>query len=208
MASIVGPGAVAGPAPVDLSSTAAAARDLQLAAAIRHGDAQAFETLYRAYHAPLWRFAHLAVNSSAVAEELVQDVFLAVWQGRETWDVRESVRGWLYAAVRNRAIKYRRHAQVGQRLVDDVTDDQVPGMGEAPIDSHDAVEGGDLEDAITRALAAIPERRRVAMTLRWKHALSPAEIARVLQTTPESVRVLLSRARADLAALIGYVRSV
>ena len=88
------------------------------------------------------------------------------------------------------------------------TTDEVPGLGEAPMDSHDAVEGGDLEDAINRALAAIPERRRVAMTLRWKHALSPAEIARVLQTTPESVRVLLSRARADLAALIGYVRSV
>ncbi|HWZ58337.1 MAG TPA: sigma-70 family RNA polymerase sigma factor [Gemmatimonadaceae bacterium] len=207
MASTVGPGAVAGPAPVELSSTAAAARDLQLAAAIRRGDAQAFETLYRAYHAALWRFAHLAVNSSAVAEELVQDVFLAVWQRRETWDVRESVRGWLYAAVRNRAIKHRRHAQLGERLVVDTTD-EVPGLGEAPMDSHDAVEGGDLEDAINRALAAIPERRRVAMTLRWKHALSPAEIARVLQTTPESVRVLLSRARADLATLIGYVRSV
>lgn len=205
MAFTVGP-ASTGPAPAVLSSTAIAERDLQLAAAIRRGDAQAFESLYRAYHAPLWRFAHLGVNSSAIAEELVQDVFLAVWQGRETWDVRATVRGWLYGAVRNRVLKHRRHAQLGERLAHDMTDD-VPGLGEPPIDSHDAVECDDLETAVARALAVLPERRRVAMTLRWKHALSPAEIARVLQTTPESVRVLLSRARADLAALIGHVRA-
>lgn len=205
MASAVGPGAAAGPVPVPLSSAEAAARDLALAAAIRRGDAQAFETLYRAYHAPLWRFAHLAVGSAAVAEELVQDVFLAVWQGRKTWNVESSVRGWLYAAVRNRAIKHRRHAQLGEQLAEnaiDATLDTAPGMGRRPIDSHAAVEGADLEAAIDRALEALPERRRVAMILRWRHALSPVEIARVLRTSPESVRVLLSRARADLAALI------
>jgi RNA polymerase sigma factor (sigma-70 family) len=177
-----------------------------LAAAIRRGDEQAFEALYRAYHAPLWRFARLHTRSSGVAEELVQEVFLAIWRRRATWEITTSVRAWLYAAVRNMALKHRRHVEIGDRILEDTTDG-VPGLGAPPVDSHDAVEGVDLEAAITRAIAALPERRRIAMTLRWKHALAPAEIAHVLGTTPESVRVLLSRARADLAALIGYVRS-
>jgi len=44
------------------------------------------------------------------------------------------------------------------------------------------------------------------MALRWKHDLSTAEIAGVLHTTPESVRVLLTRARQELAALLGRIR--
>jgi DNA-directed RNA polymerase specialized sigma24 family protein len=45
------------------------------------------------------------------------------------------------------------------------------------------------------------------MTLRWKEDMSPLEIAGVLGTTPEAVRVLLTRARADLAALLDRARS-
>jgi RNA polymerase sigma-70 factor (ECF subfamily) len=75
-------------------------------------------------------------------------------------------------------------------------------MGQPPQDAHEAVEAGELDDIVERALHGLPERRRLAMTLRWKHDLSPLEIARVLGTTPESVRVLLTRARQELRALL------
>ena len=54
---------------------------------------------------------------------------------------------------------------------------------------------------MTQALATLPERRRLAMTLRWKHDLPAPEIARVLGTTPQAVRHLLhARARRDRRA--------
>jgi RNA polymerase sigma-70 factor (ECF subfamily) len=68
------------------------------------------------------------------------------------------------------------------------------------------VETGELERAVAAAISVLPERRRVAITLRWKHDLTAAEIAHVLGTTPDAVRVLLTRARQDLAGLLERLR--
>src|SRR2546423_12743163 len=89
---------------ITISSNAAApslagvpADEAALVARIRAGDEAACEVLFRAYHVPLWRFAYGYVHSREVAEELVQDVFCTLWGERSTWDVRVSVRAWLYA---------------------------------------------------------------------------------------------------------------
>jgi len=171
-------------------------------AAIRAGDEAAFEALYLAHHDALWRFAFAQVRSAAVAEELVQEVFLALWRDRAGWEVASSARAWLYGAVRNQALNHLRHERVVARLADRTR--AVPA--ESPADAHARLEAEELDTAIARALAALPERRRVAMTLRWTHDLPAPEIARVLGTTPEAVRVLLTRARQELGALLRLVR--
>jgi RNA polymerase sigma-70 factor (ECF subfamily) len=191
--------------------------DAALVARVRMGDETAFETLYRAHHDRLWKFAYGYLRSREMAEEVVQDVFLSVWRERSEWDVRSTARVWLYAAVRNRALNHLRHERVVARLVDGdaglsaagaATEgrDEAPAMGQPPPDAQTRLETGELEETVARALAALPERRRLAMTLRWRHDFSAAEIARVLATTPESVRVLLTRARQDLAGLLARLR--
>jgi RNA polymerase sigma-70 factor (ECF subfamily) len=194
--------------------------DSDLVARIRAGDEAAFEALYLAHHAGLWKFAYTYVRSREVAEELVQEVFLSVWGTRATWEVNTRVRAWLYGAVRHLALNHLRHERVVARTIGGgqvparpsdppprgVEQVQATTVGAAPADQHAAVEAGELDDAVVRALAELPERRRIAMTLRWKQDMSPLEIARVLGTTPEAVRVLLTRARADLAALLERAR--
>ena len=59
-----------------------------------------------------------------------------------------------------------------------------------------------VDEIVARATAALPERRRLAMTLRWKHDLPAGEIAHVLGTTPQAVRLLLMRARQEIAAFL------
>ncbi len=78
--------------------------DAELVARIRAGDEGGCEALYVAHHGPLWRFAYGYVRSAEIAEELVQEVFLALWRNRADWEVSGSVRAWLYGAVRNRAL--------------------------------------------------------------------------------------------------------
>lgn len=179
-------------------------------ARIRGGDEAACEALYRRYHEPLWRFAYRYVRCADAAEEIVHDVFLALWRDRAACDVAGPIRAWLYGAVRHHALNHLRHERVVTRFSEQVgthaADAEVTAMGAPPPDVHDALEAGDLADAVHRALAALPERRRLAMTLRWKHDLSSAEIARVLGTTDASVRVLLTRARSELASLLNLVR--
>ena len=183
------------------------------------GDESACEALYLAYRAPLWRFAYSYVRSREIAEELVQEVFLAMWRARSDATMRVSLRAWLYAAVRNNALNHLRHERVVTRLSERTARSAdsrgaadiglhagVVAMGAPAPDAQLTVEAHELDDAIARAVSGLPERRRLAMTLRWKHDLTPAEIARVLNTTPESVRVLLTRARTELAVLLGMAR--
>ena len=190
-----------------------------MVARVRAGDEGACETLFRTFHAPLWKFAYGYVRSREAAEEIVQEVFLALWRNRATWEVHTSVRAWLFGAVRHQALNYLRHERLVMHLSERMparerrrvaaeADGHVvgAGMGAPAPDAQAAVEADELEEAVSRALAELPERRRVAMALRWKHDLSTAEIAGVLHTTPESVRVLLTRARQELAALLGRIR--
>lgn len=178
---------------------APAVDETSVVARIRAGDDSACEWLYLEYHERLWRFACTLVHSGAVAEELVHDVFLALWRDRGTWTVKTSARLWLYGAVRNRAMNHRRH----ERVVADVARcEPIVAMGSPPMDPHSAAEMHELDERVERALSGVSERRRIAMTLRWRHEFTPAEIADVLGTTPEAVRVLLTRARQELAELV------
>jgi len=194
--------------------------EASLGARLRAGDEGACEALYLAHHEALWRFAYGYVRSREIAEELVQEVFLALWRSREECELRTCVRAWLYASVRNLALNHLRHERIVARLTPPArtadhtshawsavshSDGGAVAMGGPAPDAQAVVEGDELEAAVAAALSALPERRRIAMTLRWKHDLSAAEIARVLGTTPESVRVLLSRARAELVGLLGRV---
>ena len=97
------------------ASAAVHDEESNLIARIRRGDESAFESLYLAHHDELWRFAYTHVRSRDVAEELVQDVFLAVWGTRATWEVKTRVRAWLYASVRHLALNHLRHERVSNQ---------------------------------------------------------------------------------------------
>jgi RNA polymerase sigma-70 factor (ECF subfamily) len=216
---------------VNKASAPAHDEESDLVPRIRRGDEVAFESLYLAHHDELWRFAYACVHSRDVAEELVQDVFLAVWGTRATWEVNTRVRAWLYASVRHLALNYLRHERVVTRTTGAnsrasggsawESGSQVPAaigqisgsagvdamtMGTPPMDQQLALEAEEIDQAVVHAIAELPERRRIAMMLRWKHDMSSLEIARVLGTTPEAVRTLLSRARSDLVHLLEHAR--
>ena len=199
----------------DLARQAAPAPhgEAELAARLRAGDEAACEQLFLAHHDGLWRFAFGYVRSRDVAEEIVQEVFLQLWRDRAGCDVRASLRALLYAAVRNHALNHVRHERVVARLSDRVRstaaadpEDELVAMGAPPADAQGVLEARELDELVARAIATLPERRRAAMSLRWAHGLSAPEIARVIGTTPEAVRVLLTRARQELAALLGHLR--
>lgn len=174
-------------------------------ARVRRGEVEAFDALYLAWHAPLWKFAFALVRSADVAEELVQDVFLSLWAGRRDWVVRTTVAAWLYGAIRNRALNHRRHERVVARTEGGVDAEAALSgtMGMGRVDAHAMVEADELRDEIDRALGELSERCRQAIALRWKHDLSAAEIAEVLDASPGAVRVMLTRGRQELARLLG-----
>jgi RNA polymerase sigma-70 factor (ECF subfamily) len=191
------------------------ANDAPLIARIRAGDDAAFEQIFRQYHEGLWRFAFHQVGCAETAREIVQDVFFALWRKHAEWEVTSSIAGWLYGAVRHHTLRHRRTQRSVTRITEgaawevlvehgaDISSEAIAvAMGMPTRDAHAVMESKEVDEAVTRALATLPERRRLAMTLRWKHDLPAPEIARVLGTTPQAVRHLLQRAREEIAALL------
>jgi RNA polymerase sigma-70 factor (ECF subfamily) len=189
--------------------------DAELVARVRAGDQAAFEAIFRQYHEGLWRFAYHQLGCAETAREIVQDVFFALWRKHAEWEVTTSISGWLYGAVRHHILRHRRTERTVTRITDraaraavaergDVVAGDAVGvaMGTPSADAQTRIEEQELDAAVVKALAALPERRRLAMTLRWKHDLPAPEIARVLGTTPQAVRHLLMRAREEIGALL------
>ncbi len=95
----------------------------------RAGDIGAFEAIFRAHYQRLCLFAESLVNSSDQAEDLVEDVFVRTWESRETCRGCDSLKAYLYVAVRNRAFKFLRHQKVVHRLTERISPGApAPGM--------------------------------------------------------------------------------
>ena len=83
---------------------------------VRRGDLAAFEELFRAMHAPLCEVADSYVQSQAIAEEIVQDLFFAIWMKRDRLPNVDSLQAYLFTAARNRSLHHLRHrAKIGNR---------------------------------------------------------------------------------------------
>ena len=169
--------------------------DAEVVRRVRAGDAAAFEALFRTYFPGLRDFAAALTRSPEMAEEVVQDVFAALWLRRARWEVHGgSVRGYLYGAVRNGAASRGRHSLVEKRWFARFAGDPAEeGSASAP-DPLAEVAAGEISERVRRAVDALPERARVAVTLRWMHGLRNAEIAEAMGISVKGVEVQITRA--------------
>jgi RNA polymerase sigma-70 factor (ECF subfamily) len=171
---------------------------------IRAGDVSAFEQLFRAMHAPLCEVVDAYVRSQDVAEDVVQDLFLTIWITRSELAWRESPRGYLFAAARNRAFHHLRHAAlVRRRAAESATDPRVTGTGPAaPLPDH-LVETAEARRRIRRVIDAMPPRTRLAAVLRWDHDMAHKDIAVAMGISTKGVEKLLGIAKSRLREELG-----
>ncbi len=177
--------------------------DTEIITRMQRGDEQAVEMLYLRYYPALLRFAGSLVRSHELAEEIVQETFLALWTRRQEIDIRGNVRAYLYASVRNRALQLLQHEQVVVRTEAKVLREDVAiAIPHSAVAADTLIEADELAARVMRAIEAMPERRRVALILRWRHRLSHAEIAEIMGTTVGAVTTQISRARDTIEALV------
>jgi RNA polymerase sigma-70 factor (ECF subfamily) len=184
------------------------AADAALVDGIRAGDVQLFETLVRDYSSVLTRFAYDFLRTPEGAEDLVADLLLWLWEHRAEWSVRGSVRGYLFGAVRNRALNARRANSTRAAWRDlHAGDTSAAGIANEQLDSVALLEAGELGALVRRAVDQLPERRRTVVILRWMHGMSYTEIADATGSTVVGVKQQLNRAlRALREALPEHVR--
>ena len=173
-----------------------------LPARIRHGDEAAFELLFRTHYASLCDFVNSMLRAPDVAEEVVQSVFLGVWENRRAWNPQGDARAFLFAACRNRAVDLLRHERIVERTG---LQESSAGVGDwsrsQPTDA--GIESEEIAERLRVAVARLPERRRMVVILRWQHQLTNPEIADVMRISVKGVEMQFSRALADLRRHLG-----
>ena len=159
-----------------------------LVSRIRHGNHDAFEELFRTYYEPLFAFVQTQVQPREIAEDLVQSIFVRLWEHRMTLAVRGSIRAYLYGAAKLEVIDHYRRTGVRLREVGNRTrEDPIPGMGQPPPSTEDLAHATELREAIRSAAERLPERCRLIVIMRWEHQLSYAEIAHALGISQKTV---------------------
>jgi RNA polymerase sigma-70 factor, ECF subfamily len=164
-------------------------------------DAAGFEAAVLAYAQPLVAFAWRYLKSEDAAVDLVQDVFAHLWEHRGEVRIRGTMRAYLFAATRNRALNVIAHARIEARWRE--RSSQEGDASQRPPLTPDALaEHGELHAAVEAALRSLPPRAREIARLRWIDRLSRREIAEVLGIAVPTVSVHLTRTVKRLRGLL------
>lgn len=186
-------------------------------AALRRGEGAAFRRLIRRYHAPLVAMAGGVLGSRALAEEAVQDSWLAVHGAIGRFEGRSTLASWIFTIVLNRARGRARHEgrtvglaeglAGGRRAVPDSAflEDghwrEVPALWDE-LDPERVVGGRQLWAIVQDAIGRLPASQRAVIVLRDLEGGSAEEACALFGLSAENQRVLLHRARNAVRAAI------
>jgi RNA polymerase sigma-70 factor, ECF subfamily len=187
--------------------------DERLLGRLCEGDEQAFVTLVERYRDSMLRIAAGYVPGLAVAEEVVQETWLAVLRGAGRFEGRSSVRTWLFRILVNRAmsagVRERRSvpvSDVAEASVDPARFDAAGNWSAPPAhwleELEDRLMAEKMAAAVLDAISDLPARQREVVTLRDVEGLRSDEVCSVLEITEANQRVLLHRGRSRLRQVL------
>ncbi|MYM35759.1 sigma-70 family RNA polymerase sigma factor [Duganella sp. FT94W] len=173
---------------------------------ISAGDETAFAELYDMTHAYLYSVALRIINSSAQADEVLQDAYLCIWQQARRFDPRlGSAMTWLIVIVRNQAISTLRGQRIEHRSL---------SLGEVGCYDEYAEQSSELADPIEQAfyasasgrlaaaLARLEPLQRQAITLTFAYGMAHAELSAHMQVPLGTVKSWVRRGMARLGEYI------
>jgi RNA polymerase sigma-70 factor (ECF subfamily) len=178
------------------SATRGDARDIDLMQRTAAGDRGAFETLYRTHQATVYRFARLMTGSTTIAEDIVQEVFLALMRDASRYDpARASLTTYLYGSARHHTRRRLLRDRFLVRLDDDA---DLCLATTAATATEELIRQRDVQH-LRRAIVRLPARYREVVVLCDLQDVSYADAAQALGCAIGTIRSRLHRARHLLA---------
>jgi RNA polymerase sigma-70 factor (ECF subfamily) len=175
--------------------------DVAVLDALRTGDEDVYEAIFRTYYVVLCQFAVRYVKVPALAEDVVQDLLTELWTKRATLRIRESVAAYLFGAVRGRALNVIARQQTASTYAHRMGEDH-PDDGPATGSTDDRCLFNETASIVQAAVHRLPPKRRAVFVLRKVTGMSYKEIAEVLDMSVKNVEINLRRAALDLRAVL------
>ena len=176
------------------------AEEAALLVRIREKDERAIEALYSRYSGPLYSLAYQVTGADRFAQDVVQEVFVAVWKDAARFDPsRGAVSSWLFALARHKAIDLVRKEQNVRKHTADVD-----------LDFHEADDDVDQEawlrlrrDTVRAAIQQLPDAQRTALELAFFAGLTHVEVAERLDIPLGTAKTRIRTALLKLRDILG-----
>jgi RNA polymerase sigma-70 factor (ECF subfamily) len=177
-------------------------QDAELMERLGSGDRSAITDLYNAYFDRLYSLVFNQVDRNrSVAEDIVQETFLAAIESSKKFQGRSSLYTWLCSIAYHKvADHYRRQARERKHMVSGVDVDAVDVTDSSGKQSQpeSLIESAETRQVVNQALAKLPWDYRQVLVLKYVEEMSVQEISQIMGRSPKSVEGLLTRSRKAL----------
>jgi RNA polymerase sigma-70 factor (ECF subfamily) len=172
------------------------ATDCDLLLSLANGSEEALATLYRRQQGSIYRFALQMSGSHALAEDVIQEVFLVLIKGRAEYDpARGSVNAFMLGIARNHVLRRLHHQQTLVSLDGNAETLEITAVEDGPLDE---LSRGEVIESVRKAVLTLPEHYREVVILCELQEMSYAEASAIVGCAVGTVRSRLHRARALL----------
>ncbi len=165
---------------------------------LKADDARAFEMLFKRHYGNLCKRVNNMLNDEEAAEDVVQQLFMKIWESRDTMVLPDSVAAYLFTAARNRALNYIK-SQARK------SNNEIPlnqHHDEADYRTEEHMDAKELQKALYEAIDQLPEKRREVFVLSRFEGKSYKEIAEILNISIKTVEAQMGKALATLRDFI------
>lgn len=173
--------------------------DHELLTLLVKGHDLAFKEIYQRYNSVLYLYAYRKLQDKEESKDIVQEVFIALWNNREEFVIKTFLAGYLYKAVLNRVLNVFKHKNITQQYANLY-------KAEIDIDQNETdflIREKQISELIEQEIANMPPRMKEIYELKRKAYLSTKEIAEQLNLSEFTVSTQLKRALKHLRGRLG-----
>lgn len=154
------------------------------------GDKEAFRFFFEKYYPDLCNLVNLYLHDSMMSEEIVQDIFVQLWEKKEKIKIETSVKSYLLRATKNRSLNYIRNEKTKVDILS-----KIANVNRMPNEMPDGVmDANQLREIVNAAIDSLPDRCRQIYILGKEKSLSYKEISEELGISVKTVEVHMSNA--------------
>lgn len=156
---------------------------------LRNGNEKIFNSIFDDYYIPLCLFSNKYIDDLDKSRSIVQEVFVTLWIKKAQLKVTQSLKSYLYTAVKNTTLDYLKHLKVESKYISELRDSSFSDQN-----IQDQIEENEVNQKINRAIENLPEQSKLVFKLSKIEGLKYAEIASRLNISKKTVEMHMGNA--------------
>ncbi|MET4138987.1 RNA polymerase sigma-70 factor [Pedobacter sp. UYP1] len=175
---------------------------MDLMTSLKQGDQTAMDTIYKTHWEQVFDAAYKRVGTEDIAQDITQDIFISLWEKRETLEIRETLSAYLLTSVKYRVINYFKANLTKEKY----TEDLYALIGNtSPLHPTNELAVKEIHKELDQAIAELPERMRQIFSMSRKQEKSNNEISAELNLSIQTVKNQLTAALKIIRKRLAYL---